>query len=206
MLEEVKIAARVGRQRSTSRAELSHIALQLFLDRGFDETTVDDIAAAAGIGRRTLFRYFSSKNDLPWGDFSAGLEHMRAYLAALPVELGLIDALCAAVIDFNRFPIEEVPYHRERMRLLLNVPSLIAHSSLRYVAWREVVAEFTATKMGVGPDSLLPHTIGWTFLGASLAAYEVWLQNDDAELIPLLESSLAMLRDVFGRGDSDQQA
>src|ERR671911_699689 len=46
-----------GRRRSTSRAELERVALGLFATKGFDETTVDDIAAAAGIGRRTFFRY-----------------------------------------------------------------------------------------------------------------------------------------------------
>ncbi|TQM06248.1 TetR family transcriptional regulator [Pseudonocardia kunmingensis] len=52
---------------SSARSEVEHIALDLFTERGFDTTTVDDIAAAAGIGRRTVFRYCPSKNDIPWG-------------------------------------------------------------------------------------------------------------------------------------------
>ena len=135
-------SARGGRHPTTTRAHLSRVALQLFIERGFDETTVDDIAHAAGIGRRTLFRYFPSKNDLPWGDFEAGLQDMRTFLAALPEDLPLVDALFAAIVDFNRFPAEEIPYHRKRMELLLNVPALVAHSTLRYAAWREVIADF----------------------------------------------------------------
>jgi len=134
-------AARIGRQLSTSRGELSHLALQLFLERGFDGTTVDDIAAAAGIGRRTVFRYFASKNDLPWGDFEALLERMRGFLRGLPADTPLLQALGAAIIDFNRLPEEEIPYHRKRMELLLNVPALAAHSTLRYESWRQVIAE-----------------------------------------------------------------
>jgi mycofactocin system transcriptional regulator len=189
--------ARIGRQPSTSRAELSHVALELFLERGFDETTVDDIAAAAGIGRRTLFRYFTSKNDLPWGDFDASLEGMRRFLDGSTVELPLVDTLTSAVVEFNRFPVEEIPYHRERMRLLLNVPALVAHSTLRYAAWRQVVAEYVSTRLDVAPGSLAPQTIAWVCLGASLSAYEQWLKHDDADLTDLLESAFSTLKAVF---------
>ena len=61
---------RQGRPPVTSRAELERIALDLFIRQGFTETTLDDIAAAAGIARRTFFGYFSSKNDVVWGDFA----------------------------------------------------------------------------------------------------------------------------------------
>ena len=48
--------------------ELEHVAFELFDRQGFEGTTIDDIAGAqAGIGRRTFFRYFPSKNDVPWG-------------------------------------------------------------------------------------------------------------------------------------------
>lgn len=125
---------RIGRQLATSRAELSHIALQLFIEHGFDESTVDDIAATAGIGRSTFFRHFASKNDLPWGDFETLLERMRQSLISLRSDMPLTEALQAAVIEFNRLPIEKIPYHRQRMELLLNVPTLMAHSTLRYAA------------------------------------------------------------------------
>lgn len=189
--------ARLGRQPSTSHAELSHIALELFRENGFETTTVDAIASAAGIGRRTLFRYFPSKNDLPWGDFDSGLEQMRSYLASLPSDTPLVQALTTAVIEFNRFPDEEIPFHRERMHLLLNVPALVAHSTLRYAAWRQVVAEFAAERLRVPTDSIAPQTIGWTFLGASLAAYEQWLKHDDADLLELLDSAFVELTAIF---------
>lgn len=185
-----------GRRPSTSRAQLSHIALASFIERGFEETTIDDIAEAAGIGRRTFFRYFTSKNDLPWGDFDAGLADMRRFLGGLPADHDLFDALKTAVVEFNRFPAEEIPYHRERMKLLLNVPALVAHSSLRYVAWRQVIADYAALRLGVPSSSLQPQTIAWVFLGASLAAYEQWLKGDDAYLTALLESAFSVLRSL----------
>ena len=190
--------ARIGRQLSTSRGELSHLALQLFLERGFEGTTVNDIAAAAGIGRRTVFRYFASKNDLPWGDFDALLERMREFLRALPAETPLLQALGAAIIDFNRVPDEEIPYHRKRMELLLNVPALAAHSTLRYESWRQVIAEYAAERLGVAADGLEPQALGWILLGVSLSAYEQWLLHEDADLLELIARALGML-DAKGR-------
>jgi mycofactocin system transcriptional regulator len=191
------LPARLGRQPSTSLAELSHIALELFKENGFENTTVDAVANAAGIGRRTLFRYVRSKNDLPWGDFDSGLEQMRQHLASLPADTPLVQALTVAVIEFNRFPVEEVPVHRERMHLLLDVPALVAHSTLRYAAWRHVVAEFSAARLRVPIDGIAPQAIAWAFLGGSLAAYEQWLRHEDADLLELLGSAFAELTEIF---------
>lgn len=188
---------RTGRKPVTSKDELSHVALTLFNLRGFDRVTVDDIAAAAGIGRRTFFRYFASKNDLPWGDFEALLERMADYLRALPAEQPLAAGLCSAVIEFNRFPPEEAPYHRQRMELLLHVPTLLAHSTLRYEAWRRVVAEHAARRLEVPEDSLKPQAIAWALLGLCLAAYEQWLRSDTADLTKVLRESLQLVDGVL---------
>lgn len=191
------VARRLGRRPSTSRALLSRVALELFSARGFEATTADDIAAAAGIGRRTLFRYSASKNDLVWGDFEVELERLRLHLASLPRSLPLVEALTQAVVEFNRFPAEELPYHRTRMRLLLTVPALIAHSTLRYATWRQVIADFVAQRDDAAVDTLRPQAIGWACLGASLSAYEQWLKHEDADLLELLESAFTVLTTTF---------
>ena len=102
-------AGHPGRRRATSRADLEQVAFTLFASRGFDRTTVDEIAAAAGIGRRTFFRYFPSKNDIPWGAFEDELERMRVRLKACPPEVPLMDAIRVALIDFNRVAPAQVP-------------------------------------------------------------------------------------------------
>lgn len=189
---------RTGRAPATTHGELSHIALALFLEHGFEETTVDDIVRSAGIGRRTFFRYFRSKNDLPWGDFDRMLDQLRASLAAMPDDLPLREALRLAVIDFNRFPVDEIPVHRERMWLLLNVPSLVAHSTLRYAEWRQVIAEFAAQRIDDRADALEPQAIAWACLGLCLAAYEQWLAHDDADLLALLDEAFVRLGAAWG--------
>jgi mycofactocin system transcriptional regulator len=187
-----------GRRRATSRAELEQAAFTLFATRGFDATTVDEIAAAAGIGRRTFFRYFPSKNDIPWGAFEQELDRMRVRLKACPPEVPLMDAIRVALIDFNRVAPAQVPLHRRRMELILRVPALLAHSTLRFTAWREVVAEFAAERTGLRKDDLAPQTIAHAVLGVAIAAYEHWLDDPGSDLGALLDDAMRQLGAAFG--------
>jgi mycofactocin system transcriptional regulator len=188
---------RVGRAPSTTVAELSHIGLELFIRNGFEATTVDDIAEAAGIGRRTFFRYFASKNDLPWGDFDGLVSGMHDYLLALPDAVPLRSAIRDAVIEFNRFPNVEDSFHRARMTLLLTNPTLVGHSTLRFASWRRAVAEFVAHRLACDADDLLPQTMAYTYLAVSIAAYERWLRMPGTVLVHLLAQAIDDLGDAF---------
>ncbi len=198
-----------GRPQSTTRAELSALAIELFTDRGFDETSVDDVAEAGGIARRTLFRYFPSKNAIPWGDFDAHLAQMRARLAATPADEPLGDTLRRALIAFNAVPESQRENHRRRMALLLGVPALQAHSMLMYAEWRQIIADHVAARLSVASGDHLPQTIAWQLLGASLAAYEQWLADPSSHLPTLLDEgyrvATAGLADI-GPGSADPQA
>jgi TetR/AcrR family transcriptional regulator, regulator of mycofactocin system len=191
--------AAVGRRRATTRAELEAVAFGLFDRQGFEETTVDDIAVAAGIGRRTFFRYFPSKNDVPWGDFDAELDRMRARLAAFPPGRPLMDALREAIVDFNRIAPDQVAQHRRRMRLILGVPAVKAHSTLRFAAWRQVVAEFAAGRLGQPAATLVPQAIAHAVLGVATAAYEQWLEHEGADLGELLDAAMRQVAAVYDR-------
>jgi len=178
---------RAGRPPATSRSEIEHVALDLFARHGFDATTVEDVAAAAGIGRRTVFRYYASKNDIPWGAFDDQLDRMRATFARLPADLPVMTAVRLAVLEFNRIDPDEERWHRSRLQLILQTPALQAHSTLRYAAWRQVVADYAAARLALPPDGLVPQTIGHASLGVALAAYERWLRGDGV-LTDLLDS------------------
>jgi TetR/AcrR family transcriptional regulator, regulator of mycofactocin system len=182
-----------GRPPVTSQAELERIAFGLFEEKGFEQTTVDDIAAAAGIGRRTFFRYFQSKNDIPWGAFEQELDRMRARLRDCQATMPLMDALRVAIVDFNRLDPAAVPQHRRRMELILRVPTLYAYSTLRFAAWRDVIAEFVAGRTGQQPGDLAPQAIAHAMLGVAVAAYERWLDDPAAELGSLLDSAMREL-------------
>ncbi|MFC5995686.1 mycofactocin system transcriptional regulator [Pseudonocardia hispaniensis] len=196
-------ARRAGRRPVTSRAEIEHIALDLFTERGFDTTTVEDIAHAAGIGRRTFFRYYASKNDVPWGAFDEQLHRMRATFAALPPDVPVMAGVRAAVLDFNEVEPAEQPWHRRRLRLILGTPALQAHSTLRYAAWRQVVADYAAERLGQPSDALIPQTIGHASLGVALAAYERWLAAEGSDLRALLDEVFRSLEFGFAGAGVD---
>jgi len=188
----------IGRRKVTSRSELEQVAFDLFDRQGFERTTVGDIASAAGIGRRTFFRYFPSKNDVVWGDFDGELERMRRRLSAVPAGTPLMDALRDAIVDFNRIAPQQVPAHRRRMEFILRVPALQAHSTLRYAAWRQVIADFVADRArlpsGAPPPAgaLIPQAIAYAMLGVAIAAYEQWL-GGDGDLCDLLDAAVRTL-------------
>lgn len=181
---------RQGRPAVTSREELELVALELFAERGFDQTTVDDVAEAAGIGRRTFFRYFASKNDVVWGDFDAALADLRAHLDAVPPETDLLDGLREAVLAFNALPDGAEDQHRVRMAMVLHTPALQAHSTLRYAGWRAVIAEHAARRLGLAPGDFTPQLLSHQLLASCVAAYEQWLAHRGSDLPALLDEAI----------------
>jgi mycofactocin system transcriptional regulator len=186
--------SRVGRRRSTTPHHITDVALGLFADRGFAEVSVDDVARAAGIARRTLFRYYASKNAIPWGDFDAHLQHLRALLDDVDPDVPLGEALRAALLAFNTFDDSETVRHRQRMRVILQTAELQAYSMTMYAGWREVIAEFVARRTGVGTYDLLPQTVAWMMLGVALSAYEHWLNDESVSLPQALGDAFDVVR------------
>ncbi|GAB7003064.1 mycofactocin system transcriptional regulator [Nocardioides sp. AN3] len=192
-----------GRPAVTSHAAIEQAAFRLFAERGFDATTLSDIAAEAGIGQRTLTRYYRSKNDIPWGQFDRTLEHFRQLLATAPDDAPLWQRVHRAVIGFNEFPDDAEPAHRERMRLILGTPTLQAHSVLQYAQWRGVIAEYVAAETGVSASDPLPRLVGHVSLALAVSAYEEWLgvpetagphDRSNARLLAILDRAMGSLR------------
>jgi len=185
---------RVGRRRSTTREQITDVAIDLFAGRGFSEVSVDDVAGAAGIARRTLFRYYASKNAIPWGDFDAHLQQLRELLDRTDPAAPLGDALRAALLAFNTFDEGETARHRRRMRVILQTDELQAYSMTMYAGWRSVIAEFVARRAGLAPADLVPQTFAWTLLGVALSAYEHWLADESLALPDALGEAFDTIR------------
>jgi mycofactocin system transcriptional regulator len=165
----------------------------MFAERGFDETTVDDIAEALGVSRRTLFRYFASKNDMVWGDFDSVLARLRRCLDDTGADEPLHEALREAVVESNRYGDEQLPELRIRMRLITGVPALQAHSTLRYAEWRAVIADFVARRLGSEAGDLIPQTVAHAALGTSMAAFLVWVDDPSSDLVENLDEAYRLL-------------
>jgi len=196
----VRTRTHLGRPDATSHAAIERAAFKLFARDGFEGTTLDAIAAELGVGRRTLFNYYPSKNDIPWGQFDRTLDGFRSALAGQPSELPVWEAVHRGVVDFNRFPDDAQPSHRDRMRLLLGTPALQAHAVLRYQEWRRIIADFVGDRLQMDPGELLPRTVAHLSLALALESYESWLADDNSDLISLLTQAMTDLRSFLTEG------
>jgi TetR/AcrR family transcriptional regulator, regulator of mycofactocin system len=173
---------------------IQRAALKLFAKYGFETTTVDDIAAAAGIGRRTFYWYYASKNDIPFADMDPLLHEMDEWLSSAPEDLPLLDAISSALVRFNTVYADGVEAHRQRMMLIRHTPALQAHRALRSALWQEVVARFAAKRLKEPLEALAPQFVGQLAVAATAAAYDVWLIDAHADLAALLRDALAMIQ------------
>jgi mycofactocin system transcriptional regulator len=185
-----------GRRRSTTQDQIAGVAIELFAARGFDEVSVDDVAAATGISRRTLFRYYPSKNAIPWGNFDGHLQRLRELLATLSPRVTLGHALREALLAFNTYDDSEMPEHRQRMRVILETAGLQAYSMTMYAGWRAVIADYVAVRTGRQSSDLIPQTVAWLMLGVALSAYEHWLADESVSLT----DSIAEAFDIVSPG------
>ena len=176
--------------REETRARIEQAALDLFTAHGFEAVTIDEVAEAAAISRRTFFRYFGAKADAVWGDFDAHVVRLEEMLAATAGNQSVLASICAAYIEVNDYDEAALPMLRQRMRLILSEPALLAHSQVRYGDIDRVVAAHVARRTGVLPGALVPRLVAASTRAAATTAFETWL--DDVRL-PLARA----LHDAF---------
>lgn len=164
------------------------------MTKGFERTTVGELAAAAGLGRRTFFRYFPTKQDVVFGALDAQLDALRRALATEPVPVPPLEAVHHGFLAVNDYPASELPTLRIRMVLLTSVPELAAHAALRYREWERVIAADTMARTGLRPGDLLPTLLARCTLAAMQAAFATWLASPDTDLRELIDSSFDALR------------
>jgi mycofactocin system transcriptional regulator len=190
-------AGRRGRPPSTSRRELRLIALRLFAERGFESTTIEQIAAEAGVSERTFFRYFTTKASVLWAEFETEVETIRAALASVADDVPMMDAIKGAVGAANHYHADDVPEMRLRMHLIATVPALSFSAAEHYEAWERAISEFAGRRLGQPPGSLYPLTIGRAVLAACRAAYDRWSARADRDLTAYLDAALSALAAGF---------
>jgi mycofactocin system transcriptional regulator len=189
--------ARRGRPPATSRRELQRIALRLFDAHGFDNTTIEQIAAEAGVSERTFFRYFTSKASVLWAEFESEVGAIRDALADVPESVPMMDAIRTAVVAANHYRAEDVPEMRMRMALIATEPALSFGAAEHYAHWEEAVSEFAGRRLGLPAESLYPLAVGRTVLAACRAAYDRWSDRADNDLPTYLDAALSALAAGF---------
>jgi mycofactocin system transcriptional regulator len=188
---------RRGRPPSTSRRELQRIALRLFAANGFDNTTIEQIAAEAGVSERTFFRYFTTKASVLWAEFESEVLAIRDALADVPESVPMMDAIRTAVVAANHYRAEDVPEMRMRMALIATEPALSFGAAEHYAHWEQAVSDFAGRRLGLPAESLYPLAVGRTVLAACRAAYDRWSDRADNDLPAYLDAALSALTAGF---------
>lgn len=192
-MEQGRVATgdRGGRPAITSAHELAAVAQRLFVAHGFDETSVEDIATAAGISRRTFFRYFSVKADVCFADSPTELVRLQQALSAADPHESYRLVIVRAVVAALRFPPGEREWAWQRAQLVLEVPVLQAHATRIYAQWRKAAAEFARGRRP--DDDVFPVVVGHAVLAGTLAAHEYWITHPASELDDALVRMLDLL-------------
>ena len=142
-----------ARARLAMRTEIAETAFALFLERGFEQTTVDEIAEAAGLSRRSFFRYFPTKEDAVFGLLYDLGEEVAAAVASRPAAEPPWTALragCSVLID----PLLERPADAMALlRLIHETPSLRARHQDKQDRWRKLLTEALHTRSVSGIEA-----------------------------------------------------
>ncbi|WP_091116637.1 TetR family transcriptional regulator [Geodermatophilus dictyosporus] len=187
----------VGGVRAATRARIEQAALELFTAAGFEQVTIEEIAAAAHTSRRTFFRHVGSKADAVWGDFTAHVDRLAGLLEAAGDDVPVLPAVFAAYVEVNDYAEADLPLLRQRMRLILTEPALLAHSQVRYADVDRVVAGYVARRCGEGPTALVPRLVATATRAAATTAFEAWISGAAPSLADALRTAFGQLAAGF---------
>lgn len=168
--------------RAEIRRNLVTAAVDLFTERGYDETTVDDIAAAAGVGRRTFFRYFRGKEDAVSPDHERGLARIaEVFATAHPSEPLLSVVLRAGETVFDLY-LSDPETARKRFALVHEVPALRDREAAMVDRYRRLFTKELAARLADVEDGDLRAAVtGAAVAAAHNQALRRWLANGGTE-------------------------
>jgi AcrR family transcriptional regulator len=182
------------RKKQRTREAIVEAALKLFDERGFDGTTVADIAETAEIAPRTFFSYFPSKDDVVFHDFEERYDMVASWLRDREPGVNAIDALRAGIeSSFGDGDPAHLRDKRLRNRLIRENESLAAHSEHLRGRFAELLAEAVADDLGDEPGDLRPRLVA-AATAAAIGAIEETPDEDVEHSMETIESLLAFLR------------
>ncbi|MGW0336217.1 TetR family transcriptional regulator [Streptomyces sp. NPDC003011] len=182
------------------RDALVAAAFRLFLERGYEQTTVDDIVALAGVGRRSFFRYFPSKEDVVFPDHERCLADMTRFLAAGDDSDEPVQRVCDAARLVLRMYAENPTFSVQRYRLTKSVPGLRAYELS--VVWRyeRALAAYLRTRFaGRHEGTLRADVIAAAVVAAHNNALRSWLRSDgQGDASATVDRALGYVQSAFG--------
>jgi AcrR family transcriptional regulator len=186
----------MGRWEPDARGRLQAAALDLYGERGYEQTTVAEIAARAGLTERTFFRHFADKREVLFAGSSALQEQLVGALEAAPASLSAIDAVARALaVVTAAFPVRR-EYARRRHAVIAANPDLQERERIKLASLAAAFAGALRRRGVVGTAATLAGEMGAAIFRV---AFERWI--DDAhsgDLQSAVRESLGELKTLTG--------
>ncbi len=183
------------RTRRAVQKEIANAAMRLFVDRGFETTTIDDIAAAAGMSRRSVFRYFATKEEIVVGKLNLGTEEMLATLRERPLDEPVWTSL-RRVFDIAGEPDEQQALKPVQRMIFATAPLLAVYLE-RVQSMQDAVANTLGERAAEAgtpytADDPTPQALAAAAFGCLNAAQHTWLASaSDEPLTDFIDRAMA---------------
>lgn len=190
------------RKKAQTRRAIQEHALRLFLAKGYDATTVEEIAAAAGVSHMTFFRYFPTKEDVViWDEYDPLLAEQ---IGSRPADEPAIEKVRSAIADGLK-----LVYAADRESLLARTRLILRTPQLRARQWEHQIAteRLISRALAVGSDGdaseLHLRVVTTTCLAVLTVAALIWVESDGARELPdLIDQAFEVLyRELGGVGE-----
>ena len=185
-----------ARKRQQTRERLTRAAMALFLERGFEATTLDDIAAAADVSRRSFFHYFASKEDVVFAWQEEFTVALMAAVAARPASESMLTAAENAISAVARQVDAKDAIAMSCLKR--DNPALRARDQVKYEKLEQTLAEALGKRAGGKAEQAQARLVAMIATGAMRVGQEVWT-NEGAQEKPeaSVKRIFAAIRAIF---------
>ena len=198
-VQEDKSSSTLGlreRKRAETHARIQSEAMRLFIANGFEATTLDEIAEAAGVSRRSLFHYFGSKEEIVFAAKADFPDIVAEAIHRRPPDEPLLDMVENALADLAER--HQTPEAKALARLIHDTPALCAGDQAKYEKMERALARALSDRKGLPDSDVACRVTASAAIGIMKLATEAWLSGEDDGPEPFGRSAFAALRRVAG--------
>jgi TetR/AcrR family transcriptional regulator, regulator of mycofactocin system len=172
--------SKVELRRSRVRRDLAHCAVTLMAEKGFETTTVEEIARAADYHPSSFFRYFNSKEDAVFIGIPEATVEFRAACAQIkPGDDAWTDVRTAAVAAVEHFTEQDPGFFAAQFALWLAEPAIQAPLAAHFIVWEQIIAEAFTTAAGRAEPDLYSFVVGGAIVSIMRACVRAHHLDDD---------------------------
>jgi AcrR family transcriptional regulator len=166
------------RKKAKTRDDIREAATELFATQGFDNTTIEEIAARCDVSPRTFFRYFASKEELLFVEGEERCQELLAELAARPASETPLVALRASFLQLASVLESDREGLMKRKRIYAETPSLRTRHLERQQSWDQEIFEALRDRPGASKQAVMDlRLVAGASMAALHAAADTWLEE-----------------------------